>query len=145
MPPLTGPIYIHIACTPRVRVRESPFSYRVVLFMTSPVPVFVLFPAPGIYFNKIELGYIIIMTETDIFKRWAESEVVLRVIGEETGKTEIAIVEESEGKFYLSNGIDAEKYPDDAWTFPVIKLIWVDEQIFISCEGAFFELDDILP
>lgn len=85
------------------------------------------------------------MTETDILKRWAESGVVLRVIAEETGKAEMAIVEESEGKFYLSNGIDAEKYPDDAWYLPVIKLIWLDDEIFISCEGAFFELDDILP
>ena len=85
------------------------------------------------------------MTETDILKRWAEAGIPLRVIDEETGKTEIAIVEESMGKFYLTNGLDAEEHPDDAWYFPVIKLIWRDEQIFISCEDACFELDEILP
>ena len=85
------------------------------------------------------------MTETDILKRWAEVSVPLRVIGEETAKTEVATVEESMGKFYLTNGLDAEEHPDDAWYLPVIKLIWCDEQIFISCEGALFELDEILP
>ena len=85
------------------------------------------------------------MTETDILKRWAEAGVPLRVIGEETAKTEIATVEESMGKFYLTNGLDAEEHPDDAWYLPIIKLIWCDEQIFISCEGGFFELDEVLP
>lgn len=85
------------------------------------------------------------MTETDILKRWADAGVSLRVIDEETAKTEVATVEESMGKFYLTNGLDAEEHPDDAWYLPVIKLIWCDEQIFISCEGAFFELDEILP
>lgn len=85
------------------------------------------------------------MTETDILNRWAESGVELRVTDEETGKTEIATVEESMGKFYLTNGLDAEEHPDDAWYLPIIKLVWCDEEFFISCEGAFFELDDILP
>ena len=85
------------------------------------------------------------MTETDILKRWAEADVPLRVIDEETGKSEVATVEESMGKFYLTNGLDAEEHPDDAWYLPIIKLVWLDDKIFISCEGAFFELDEILP
>jgi hypothetical protein len=85
------------------------------------------------------------MTETDILKRWVEAGVPLRVIDEASGKSEVATVEESMGKFYLTNGLDAEEHPDDAWYLPIIKLVWCDEQIFISCEGAFFELDEILP
>lgn len=85
------------------------------------------------------------MTETDILKRWVESGVELRVTDEETGKTEVATVEESMGQFYLTNGLDAEEHPNDAWILPIIKLIWLDDEFFISCEGAFFELDDILP
>lgn len=85
------------------------------------------------------------MTETDILKRWVEAGIELRVTAEATGKTEVATVEESMGKFYLTNGLDAEEHPDDAWYLPIIKLVWLDEQIFISCEGAFFELDEILP
>ena len=85
------------------------------------------------------------MTETDILKRWADASVPLRVIDEVTGKTEVATVEESMGKFYLTNGLSPEEHPDDAWYLPIIKIVWLDEQIFISCEGAFFELDEILP
>lgn len=85
------------------------------------------------------------MTGTDILKRWAEAGVEIRVIDEETGKSEVATVEESMGKFYLTNGLDAEEHPDDAWYLPIIKLVWCDNEIFISCEGAFFELDEILP
>ena len=85
------------------------------------------------------------MTEIDILKRWAEAGIELRVINEETGRCEIATVEENMGKFYLTNGLDAEEYSDDAWYVPIIKLVWSNDEIFISCEGAFFELDDILP
>ena len=85
------------------------------------------------------------MTETDILKRWAEAGIELRVIDEKSGKSEVATVEESMGQFYLTNGLDDKEHPYDAWSFPVIKLIWSDDTIFISCEGAFFELDDILP
>lgn len=85
------------------------------------------------------------MTETDILKRWVEAGVPLRVIDEASGKSEVATVEESMGKFYLTNGLDAEEHPNDAWYLPIIKLVWLDEQIFINCEGAFFELDEILP
>lgn len=85
------------------------------------------------------------MTETDILDRWAEASIDLRVINEETGKPEVATVKKSMDKFYLTNGLDAEEHPNDAWYFPIIKLVWCDEQIFISCEGAFFELDEILP
>jgi hypothetical protein len=85
------------------------------------------------------------MTETDILKRWAESGVELCVIDEKTGKSEVATVEESMGKFYLTNGLDAEEHPYDAWYLPIITLIWRGKEIFISCEDACFELDEILP
>jgi hypothetical protein len=85
------------------------------------------------------------MTETDILERWVEAGIELRVTAEETGKTEVATVEKSMGQYYLTNGLDAEEHPDDAWYLPIIKLVWLDEEFFISCDGAFFELDEILP
>ena len=85
------------------------------------------------------------MTGTDILNRWADAGVEIRVIDEKTGKSEVATVEKSMGKFYLTNGLDAEEHPDDAWYLPIIKLIWCNYEIFISCEGGFFELDEILP
>lgn len=85
------------------------------------------------------------MTETDILDRWAESGVELRVISEETGKSEIAHVEGANGIYTLTNGLSPVEHPNDAWILPIIKLIWLDDEIFISCEGGFFELDEVLP
>ena len=84
------------------------------------------------------------MTMNDILETWAKSGVELRVTGENSGKSEIVHVEGGNGDYCLTNGLDAEEYPDEAWILPIIKLVWCDDEIFISCRGDFFELEEIL-